>query len=597
MRTFLAIVLSLGQTEQSSPSRNITPERIRLDRRIEPLQIVFQEPIRLTQAEVPKKIQPEFPLEMLPRLRGLLDKVRKDETLESINRKIQAARENMEVKFVPSPHDEFAIIKMDLLLHVPPDQRPFTRYMTSGFLPNRKVEVDLVDFLYSPTTNRQTGLLPDERNPYVAKTEKQEITRWQLANRVASFGLNSISQHGEVIPPEIVDGTDGRIIRFQLDSYNIRLETWEWFIKNEDYFRHITDEETYRLCGTYRPLIRTDWFLANAFVEPVYSSLLFSQRKEGVPKTNEEIHSYFRFNVADVKTLERDYVAAVNGEASFVANYSRRLNRYEGILDYLHISDDFKNNVDFVKEEVSGKGKVNTYVIKDPIENLLDPSYPQFKSRNTPQPQKVTYQPDAHEGIYQLPNRLQGYYITDSTGNLVPEADPKIVRDTRNSYEPVVFNGKSCMWCHDRGMNIPVNTAQQHLGKRLDPRAYDTETIRLLKRLYDTEYGSRLLSDSQTFCFAVAQCNKLDAGFNGQAFREFVQEYDYQQLTAAQCAAELGVSVAELQQAVQKSTSFRLMTLFGNPPTPIPRQVWEKQFQVVVALLKLPTVPHDLTPQ
>jgi len=547
-----------------------------------PLRIIGGLVVFITLLQSQAKAQPS-----LEALTKAIKDIEKQEVTERVNQKIQEARQTMDARFLPSPHGEFAAIKEDIL-RVPPDRRLFVRYMTGSFVPNRKEELDFVDFVVDQS-GREIGLVPDEKNSFIAKTNKQAITRWQLINRIASFGLNSLSQYGEIVPLETVPNTDGRIVRFYLDDYKIRRETWEWFVAPEPYFRHIADEEVAKLCGSHKPLIRTDWFLANAFEEPNYSVLLYSSFK-AVPKTDAEIHTFYRFNISDVKLLERDYRAAVNGEASFVANRSRRLNRYSGILDYLHISDDFKSNKDFVTETKDAKsGKTSTkYTIKDPIENLLDPGHPEFF--NQPQAKQkgdVTYKPDAHEGIHQLPNRLQGYYITNAEGVLVPEADPKIVRDTRNSHEPVVFNGKSCMWCHDRGMNIPVNTARQHLGKRIDPKAYDQETIRLLKRLYDTEYGAHLLRDSQSFCLAVAQCNRLDATANGNAFREFIQWYDYNQLNAAQCCIELGVTLEQFQEAVQKSTSVRLMGLFGNPPTPIPRELWEERFQSVVLLIKL----------
>src|SRR5574338_217671 len=200
------------------------------------------------------------------KLQQLLDRQVKEEQRQIINSKLQSTREEIKSDYVPSPHGEFAIIKQDLM-SLDPAVRPFTRYMTSAFInPGREV-VDLVDY-QTDQGGREVGLIPDPANPFIAQVARTEIHRWNLANRIASFGLNSVSQAGEIVLPEIVPGTNGRIIRFQLDAYYIRQETWEWFVAQEPYFRHISDQETYKLCGSYRPLIRTDWFLPASFADP-----------------------------------------------------------------------------------------------------------------------------------------------------------------------------------------------------------------------------------------------------------------------------------------------------------------------------------------
>lgn len=494
--------------------------------------------------------------------------------------KLQFENDVLPIKTTPiTLAGELDIVRRDLL-DVPAPERRYVRYLTAGFMPLTATSAGFVDFI-NDENKRPVGLVPDAKNPFVAKATERKLNSWELTNRVAFFGLNSLSTSPAITEPQFVPGTNGRIIRFQLHHYKIRSETWEWFAAKDPYFRHLADAEIYKQTGSWKPLLRTEWFLSKAFTEPNYSALLFSANPAGVPKTDKDVYAFFKFRVEDAAAAEREFQAAVGAEESYVALRARRLRRYDGILDYLHISDDFFSNADLVR--VDPKTKRTQYVQKDPIENLLDPkTAKQFYKAD-----EVVYEPDGHEGIWALQNGLQGYYISDAKGNLVAKANPDLgVRDTMNSFDPQVYTGKSCIWCHRRGMNPPVNLPAVHFNQTVDLRSYDPEVLETLRRVYDTAYGRKIKDDSANYCFAVGLASGLDATANANAFREIVQAYDYRFVTREQAALECGVDVPTLEKAVAASTSFRLMALFGKErPTPIGREVWENLFQSVMVLL------------
>ena len=63
----------------------------------------------------------------------------------------------------------------------------------------------------------------------------------------------------------------------------------------------------------------------------------------------------------------------------------------------------------------------------------------------------MTFRHDGGEVVFNLPNGLQGYYISDDTGKRIDEAPTDIVSNPAAS-NPAVRNGLSCIGCHTEGM-------------------------------------------------------------------------------------------------------------------------------------------------
>ena len=63
----------------------------------------------------------------------------------------------------------------------------------------------------------------------------------------------------------------------------------------------------------------------------------------------------------------------------------------------------------------------------------------------------LTFRHDGGEVVFHLPNGLQGYYISDASGNRIDEAPIDIVSNPAAS-NPAVRNGLSCIGCHTEGM-------------------------------------------------------------------------------------------------------------------------------------------------
>ena len=90
----------------------------------------------------------------------------------------------------------------------------------------------------------------------------------------------------------------------------------------------------------------------------------------------------------------------------------------------------------------------------------------------------LTFRHDGGEIVFNLPNGLQGYYISDASGSRIDEAPTEIVSNP-DERDGIVRNGISCIGCHTEGMKkfeddvraviekLPKNSPESVQGLRL----------------------------------------------------------------------------------------------------------------------------------
>ena len=83
----------------------------------------------------------------------------------------------------------------------------------------------------------------------------------------------------------------------------------------------------------------------------------------------------------------------------------------------------------------------------------------------------LSFTPDGGEVIFNLPNGLQGYYVTNASGFRLDEAPINIVSNPAAS-DPTVRNGLSCFGCHIEGMNTFEDQVRLVIESNTAP-AYD----------------------------------------------------------------------------------------------------------------------------
>ena len=261
--------------------------------------------------------------------------------------------------------------------------------------------------------------------------------------------VNSLSWGVAVTNPQPID-PQGTIFYIDLRHYE-----WDvndaWTQIEAEYPYHISFDaptqtalkaQLARLQGEMKcdiPSIHVDWFVAQASLPPLYHDLL------SLPLTDRELET--RLEVDVIRNLVnapgvRVWRAGTN--ASGVSNHNRVVERHISRYGAYWKSYDFAGSV----------GTQNIF------------THP------------LSFTHDGGEVIFNLPNGLQGYYITNASGFRLDEAPTNIVSNPAAS-DPAVRNGLSCFGCHTKGMNTFEDEVRPVIESNATP-AYDkAQALRL----------------------------------------------------------------------------------------------------------------------
>jgi hypothetical protein len=204
----------------------------------------------------------------------------------------------------------------------------------------------------------------------------------------------------------------------------------------------------YQQLNTEAPFVRADWLWDTASRAPLYDILT------DLPNSVNALAARLGINIAnDINhpgLAEPDNLVRFAVRRSGVSLHNRMAERHLGAAgQYLWVSYDFKTDV----------GR------QDVFANPLGP-------RAVDQQRFVhTFENDAGEVIFTMPNGMQGYMLVNAVGQKVSVADPAIVRDIRRP-NGIVENGISCFGCHaNNGMIRPRTTDE--MRKYIDTHVAD----------------------------------------------------------------------------------------------------------------------------
>ena len=256
--------------------------------------------------------------------------------------------------------------------------------------------------------------------------------------------VNSLSWGVTVTNPQPID-PQGTIFYIDLRHY-------EWDVNNAwtqieaEYPYHISFDaptqtalkaQLTRLQGEMKadiPSIHVDWFVAQASLPPLYHDLL------SLPLTDRELET--RLEVDVLRNLlnapgVRVWRAGTNN--SGVSNNNRVIERHTSRYGAYWKSYDFAGSV----------GTQNIF------------THP------------LSFTHDGGEVIFNLPNGLQAYYVTNASGFRLDDAPINIVSNPAAS-DPTVRNGLSCFGCHTEGMKTFEDEVRSVIESNATP-AYDKE--------------------------------------------------------------------------------------------------------------------------
>ena len=441
------------------------------------------------------------------------------DAIEMIRRWIQGGAPDWEVQY------DVNFITTDAMLNTIQEHletlsafdRPFARYFTLTHLYN-------------------AGESPEALNAY----------------RVALSKLvNSLSWGFEVINPEPID--------LQETIFYIDLRHYEWDVRNEAWtqieavYPYSIDFDLQTQAGLLDklsnlrqemdcevPFVYVDWFLATASLPPLYHDIL------DLPGTDRELEQQLEINVArNISSAPGVRVWRAGFNDSGVSTNNRVVERHTSRYGAYWKSYDFAGSV----------GSQNIF------------THP------------LTFRHDGGEVVFNLPNGLQGYYISDASGNRIDEAPTNIVSNPAAS-NPAVRNGLSCIGCHTEGMKTFEDEVRAVVLRQPDTAA-KAQALRLY--VEQSVINTLVAEDTKRYREALEATGGVFGGI--EPVHRFYEAFQGP-LDAAHAAAAVGLETEAFIQDIldkQRLQSLGLTGLLegGN----VSRDAWTSNFTAVVSAL------------
>ncbi len=373
--------------------------------------------------------------------------------------------------------------------------------------------------------------------------------------------VNSLSWMEKIINPEPIDAQE-TIFYIDLRYYDWdSLDVWTQLENIYPYDIEYDAETQAGLHGKLTnlreemacevPFIHVDWFLATASLPPLYHDIL------DLPTTDRELEKQLGIDVKEnrQRTIEGNLQDAPEQQVlragfnnSGVSSHNRVVERHTSPYGAYWKSYDFAGSAE--------------------IQNVsIHP---------------LTFRHDGGEVVFNLPNGLQAYYITDASGNRIDAAPIEIVRNPETS-DPTVRTGQSCIGCHAKGIQLFEDEVRAVTEKKEDPPFDKGEVFRLY--VPQNEMDGYLRQDTQRFKAALeATGNAFDV--DGTEPVQFLSERFKDPLNAAHAAAAVGLETEVLRDKIEKNSSLQngLANLLIDGGT-VKRDAWTSNFEAVVTCL------------
>ena len=367
--------------------------------------------------------------------------------------------------------------------------------------------------------------------------------------------VNSLSWGVTVTNPHPID-PQGTIFYIDLRHY-------EWDVNNAwtqieaEYPYHIPfdapeqsalREQLGRLQGEMKadiPSVHVDWFVAQASLPPLYHDLL------SLPLTDRELET--RLEVDVIRNLVnapgvRVWRAGTNN--SGVSNNNRVIERHTSRYGAYWKSYDFAGSV----------GTQNIF------------THP------------LSFTHDGGEVIFNLPNGLQAYYVTNASGFRLDDAPINIVSNPAAS-DPTVRNGLSCFGCHTEGMKTFEDEVRSVIESNATP-AYDkAQALRLY--VQQSEMDALLQEDTDRYRVALEATGGTFGGIEPiSRFHEVFQGT----VDAAYAAAVVGLETEAFLEKIRENIGLQNIGLLvlDSANGSMKRDAWTSSFKDILFALDFP---------
>jgi hypothetical protein len=163
----------------------------------------------------------------------------------------------------------------------------------------------------------------------------------------------------------------------------------------------------------------------------------------------------------------------------------------------------------------------------------------------------LDFEPDGGEIIFNLPNGLQAYMLTNAVGDRLNEGPLQIVQDESQD-DFLVRNGVSCMGCHQAGMITASDDVRFNLDMGQVEGNFNGEEIDAIKALYPerTTFDSYFAQDTKRFQDALVEAG-VDPGTELEPIITTFLSFD-EDVGLRRAASELGMREDDLASNVGK---------------------------------------------
>ena len=365
-----------------------------------------------------------------------------------------------------------------------------------------------------------------------------------LYQQALSKLVNSLSWCSEVVNPEPIDAEE---TIFYIDLRHYEWEhKWDQIEQAYPYSREFASPIYTTLrhqMDCEMPFIRADWFIATASLPPLYHAIL------DLPGRDTELEARLGVDVAkNLRNAAGVRVWRAGIINSGVALHNRIVERHKSPYGAYWKTYDF----------ASSDGEQNISA------NPLD-----FKH-------------DGGEIIFNLPNGLQAYYISDASGVRLDAAPTKIVANQRQGVrDPAVRNGLSCMGCHTKGMRRFTARIRFGIEQNPDPPYDKDQALRLYTK--ESEMDDLINKDEQRYKEAIEASGGV---FGEDPIEQLFEKYEGL-LNADYAAAEVGVKTDDFLKKIHEDKRLRDLGLLVIEDSGIKRDTWKSHFSRVISVLDI----------
>jgi len=429
---------------------------------------------------------------------------------------------------------------------------------------------------YFSYREQYNGKLPCEEEALFAK-------RMELYRAGFHKALNSVSLGNSLVIPDTVADTKELLVRVDIRDLGWDEKKWDTLVSTYPFGYDPKSDGVLnslsQAIDTQLPLMRIDWFMANALRPASYHALL------ELPKNISELEKTLGIDVNDNIKRRRVVRAGFLEGSSGVSDHNRVLERHEGQRGgYYWKSYDFAGS----REKQDLRRRPHGPKDAEPLDEKLE-----------------AFEHDGGEMIFSLPNGLQGYYLSTNKGDRLDRGPTEIVsfrqRPIGKGIE--VINGRSCVDCHADGIIAKRDQLRELIEKS---PTFSIAQRELLLELYveQDELAKAMGKDRDAFISALEKVGATEKAPDGTlksrggpGKEEIVTWYAdlYEDdLDAETLAAEFDMTPEEFEVAVQRVDDSQALRLALDWITQlkggakVPRFEVEQQFpKMVKAMLNL----------